>query len=144
MISLGKVPFFQAHPDAFQLVIYHDGVDAARLQGSKSGHHEMGHFVFEILNLPPDIGSIGVGLFPIVLANSDDCNGDFSAVLDPLVNQIIELKQGVRAFIGGQFTLLFGTLVGVKGDSKAVDEIFGRLGAGARHFCAFLCRFAWR
>lgn len=128
-------PFFQEHPDAFQLVLYEDGVDPARSQGSKSGIYELANFLIRVLNVPPWVNSTLGALHPLILANANDCKGTFEAVLRPFVDELCQLEEGVRVFINGEFVTLYATLVGVKGDSKAVHELLGFLGCGARHFC---------
>ncbi|XP_026294434.1 uncharacterized protein LOC113218343 isoform X1 [Frankliniella occidentalis] len=131
-----RSPFFQEHPEAFQLVLYYDGVDPCRSQGPKSGHHELGNFLLRILNLPPRINSTMASVFPLILANSNDCKGTFEGVLRKLVDEVIELENGVDMYVADRgMERIFATIVAVKGDSKAVHAVLGFLDCGARHFC---------
>lgn len=128
-------PFFREHPDAFQCVLYYDGIDAARGLGPKSGLHEIGNFLIIVLNVPSVLNSSLAGLHPVVLANTLDCKGTFINVLSRFVGEMQRLEQGVRVFVNGEFVEIFASLVAVKGDTKAVHEVLGFLGSGARHFC---------
>ncbi|XP_034253527.1 uncharacterized protein LOC117652599 isoform X1 [Thrips palmi] len=128
-------PFFQNFPDAFQLVLYGDGVDPARMAGPKSGLHEMYCFSISVLNLPPYLFYSGESIFPMEIANAQDCTDTFEGVLTPFVNELLRLEEGVRVFIGGEFIMLRATLVSVKGDGKAIHEMLGMLTCSARHFC---------
>lgn len=130
-----RSPFFMEHPHAFQLCFYYDDVDPTNAQGPKSGLHELGHFCVTILNIPQWINSSLDGIFPVVLANSSHCKGNFEEVLTRFMKEVNELEGGVRKFINGEFVELRATLVGVKADSKAAHEILGFIAAGARHFC---------
>lgn len=118
--------------------MYYDDVDAARSQGAKSGLHALANFQIEVLNLPPWLRSSLSSIHPIILANAQDCKGTFEAVLHRFVREMCQLQEGVRAFINNEFVELRATLVAVKGDAKAIHEVLGFLGCGARHFCA-LC-----
>lgn len=131
-------PLFQEFPDAFQLALYHDGVDPARGQGTKSGQHELGNFVIEVLNMPPGLNSSTDAIHPLVIANANDCTGTFRGVLYRFVRELLELENGVEVCIKGEMVTLRGTLVAVKADNKALHEVLGFLACGARHFCA-LC-----
>lgn len=129
-------PFFQRFPDAFQLVLYGDGVDPARVVGPKSGLHEIYHFCISILNLPPSLLYSSDSIFPIVMANALDCTGTFADVLGLFVQELRRLEDGVRVFLEDEFVTLRATLVAVKGDAKAIHEMLGFLDCSARHFCA--------
>lgn len=129
-------PLFQNFPDAFQLVLYGDGVDAARMAGSKSGIHEMYSFCIIVLNLPPHLFYSAESIFPMEIANAQDCTDTFAGVLTPFVNELRRLEEGVRVFVEGEYMTLRATLVSVKGDSKAIHEMLGMLNCSARHFCA--------
>lgn len=130
-----RSPFFRQYPNAFQLALYYDGVDAARCQGPKSGLHELGHFCITVLNIPSWLNSILEGIHPVVLANTHDCKGDFSGVLYRFLEELLQLEQGVETVINGRHVVLRATLVAVKADSKAAHEILGFLAAGANYFC---------
>lgn len=128
--------FFQQHPDAFQFVLYFDGVDPARCQGPKAGMHELGNFLLRILNLPPKVNNTMASVFPLILANTNDCKDTFEGVLRRLVDDIIEFENGVIMYFDrDRIETIYGTLVAVKGDAKAIHAILGFLDCGARHFC---------
>jgi hypothetical protein len=129
-------PFFQRFPDAFQLALYGDGVDPARMAGPKSGMHEIYHFCISVLNLPPALLYSSDSIFPVTMANSLDCKETFADVLGRFVQDLRQLEDGVRVFLNDQFVTLRATLVAVKGDAKAIHEILGFLDCSARHFCA--------
>ncbi|KAE8739282.1 hypothetical protein FOCC_FOCC015220 [Frankliniella occidentalis] len=131
-------PYFQEFPDAFQLVLYGDGVDPTRACGPKSGLHEIYNFFIIILNLPPWLRNSLDAIFPVIMANAHDCKGTFEAVLHRLVDELRQLEEGVREFVNDDFVTIRGCLVAVKGDAKAMHEILGYLACGARHFCC-LC-----
>lgn len=130
-----RSPFFQQFPNAFQMVLYYDGVDAARCQGPKSGLHELGHFCVTILNIPSCLNSFLEGIRPVLLANTFDCKGDFSGALSKFIEELLQLEQGVQTLINGCQVELRATVVAVKADSEAAHEILGYLAAGANHFC---------
>ncbi|KAK3915772.1 Protein suppressor of silencing [Frankliniella fusca] len=129
-------PFFQRYPDAFQLCLYGDGVDPARMAGPKSGLHEIYIFSISVLNLPPALLYSGESIFPLVMANAQDCKETFAGVLGRFVQELQQLEgDGVREFFNGAFRTIRATLVAVKGDAKAVHEMLGFLPCSARHFC---------
>ncbi|KAE8741826.1 hypothetical protein FOCC_FOCC012635 [Frankliniella occidentalis] len=130
-------PFFQRHPDAFQIVLYGDAADPARSQGPKSGFHSVFNFFISILNLPPSLKYSLNSIFPVIMANNQDCHGDFRNVLHLLVDELrqLESEEGVVKFINGEYVTIRGTLVAVKADSEAAHKILGFLSCSARHFC---------
>ena len=44
-------PFFKEHPDAMQLIIYHEAVEVCTPLGSHTGIHKLGMFYYTIGNL---------------------------------------------------------------------------------------------
>ncbi|KAK3928363.1 Phosphoribosylamine--glycine ligase [Frankliniella fusca] len=139
-----RSPFFQEHPHAFQFVLYFDGVDPARSQGPKSGIHEFGNFLLRILNLPPKINNSMSSIFPLILANNNDCKGTFEGVLRRFVDDLIKFENGGEmCFDMDRTETIFGTLVAAKGDAKAIHALLGLLDpGGAKHFCrdCMICR----
>ncbi|KAK3911494.1 Chaperone protein DnaJ [Frankliniella fusca] len=112
-----------------------DGVDPARRGGPKSGIHVIYNFSISVLNLPPALFYSSESIFPLAMANANDCKGTFAAVLGRFVEELLQLEDGVRVFVNGGFMTIRATLVAVKGDAKAVHEILGFLSCSARHFC---------
>ena len=130
-----RSPFFQEYPDAFQLCLSYDDIDAARIVGPKAGIHKLANFMLEILNLPPSLKVRLGAIRPLVLAYSSDCQNTFTDVLHRFVNVVRQLEEGARVWVNDEFVTLRGTLVAVKGDTEAVHKLLGFLAAGARHFC---------
>ncbi|KAK3913427.1 Cell division cycle protein 123-like protein [Frankliniella fusca] len=129
--------FFRDHPDAFQFALYFDGVDPARSQGPKAGMHELGNFLLRILNLPPKINNSMASIFPLILANINDCKETFEGVLRRFVDDLLEFENGVEMnFERDRTERIYGTLVAAKGDAKAIHALLGLLDpGGAKHFC---------
>ncbi|KAK3923873.1 Thymidylate kinase [Frankliniella fusca] len=76
-------------------------------------------------------------LFPIAIANTNDCKGTFEGVLRRFVDDLIDFENGVELYFDrNRAETLYGTLVGVKGDAKAIHALLGFIDpGGARHFC---------
>lgn len=139
-------PLFSKYPDAFQLALYFDDVEIVNAEGSKCGIHTVACFYIRILNLPLYLQSQLVGIHILALATYDDIKSrNFRCVLQPFLDHmhILESDEGYRCAINGEIMTIRASLAAVMGDNKAVHEMLGFLGCGARHFCR-LCMISRR
>lgn len=133
-------PLFSNFPNAIRIQLYYDDVETVNALGSKTKKHELGMFLFRILNLPNVENSKLANIFPIAICTSIQIKKHgFDFIFSRIMDEVKELESedGMLLHIPG-FTnglLVRGSIAAVCADSKAAHELGGFLSPSANKFC---------
>ena len=124
--------FFTEHPDALQIIIYHDAVEVCNPLGSQTGRHKLDMFYYTLGNLNPKLRSrhCAVRLLAIVNAKLVRKYG-YSAVLKPIIEDLKKIECGFPCIVNGTEKLVYGKVVSCAGDTEGQHEWGGyKVGVG--------------
>lgn len=137
--------FFTAHPDALQIIIYHDGVEVCNPLSSHAGKHKLDMFYYSIGNLSPKLRSkrCAIRLLGIVNAKLVKKYG-YDPIVKPVIDDIKKLERGWKFVVNGKEREIYGKVVSCTGDTEGQHEWAGlKVGVGfsfqkCRHcYCTF-------
>lgn len=120
-----------------RLKIFHDGLETTNGLGSRKSVHKVEGFYMKIDNIPQRFQSMLGCTFLVALVNEQDLRRyGFREVLTPLLEDLQSLEsEGVQMVVNGEVVVVRAVLTAYCGDTEAVHDIFGLMGAGANHFC---------
>lgn len=128
--------FFQSHPEAFKLILYHDDIEVANPLGSRAGVHKLTMFYISVHGHTS--GKLNDIHLLVVCHASDIKTYGYSSILRPFIDDLIRLNAGV--LIPGQQLPIFARLTHIVGDNLAANQILGMV-------CSFThgyhCRFCY-
>ena len=112
-------PIFQEHPDALQLILYHDEVEICNPLGSHVSKHKIDLYYYTLGNINPKYRSklCAIRLLAIVKAKDVTKYGQ-NQILTPIVNDIKKLADGHDFIVSGESMKLFGAVVSCLGDTE--------------------------
>lgn len=91
---------------------------------------------FKIQNMPDEHNSSPRTVFPVLLCTTLDAKQHgYRKVLEPLIEDLKRLEQGIDVYYGNDLFLLKAVVTIFCGDTLAVHDIFGLLGPSANYFC---------
>ena len=132
-------PTFKNNPHALRIQFYFDELEVVNPLGPRTGKHQLGIFLFSVLNLPPQLNSKLRNIHPLAVCYSEDIKRHgFGFILHPLMNEIRQLqsKEGLPIKIKELPDFTFnGDLATVCADTKAAHEIFGFMSPSSNCFC---------
>lgn len=134
--SFRNSAFFEKHPDALRIIIYEDDVEPCNALSSRCGNKKIAALYFKVQNLPRQFNSSTKSVFPLIYAKSTDAKRyGYNRILEPLVEDLKKLENGVKVYFGQEEYLMRGAIIVIAGDTLAVHELFGLLGPSANMFC---------
>lgn len=115
--------FFTEHPDALQIIIYHDAVEVCNPLGSQAGKHKLDMFYYTLGNLNPKFRSrhCAVRLLAIVNAKLVQKYG-YHAILEPIIEDIQKIEGGFPCLVNGTQKVVYGKVVSCTGDTEGQHE----------------------
>ena len=131
-----KHPFFSVNNSGIQLQIYYDDLEVVNALGSRTIIHKLGAFYFRILNLPHYLNSSLGGIQLFLLSYSSDLKKySFRRILQPFLEDLRQLENGVPMNFKGKEISICGTLAAVCSDGLAIHDLFGLLSPACKFFC---------
>lgn len=121
------------HPEALQIILYHDDIELANPLGSKAGINKLTMIYMYIVNSGSQSKLYNIHLVGVAHA-SDIKEFGFQKILNPLYEDLQKLESGVE--IAGK--TVWACLTHIIGDNLAVNQILGLVQSfSADHFCRF-------
>ncbi|CAB3985398.1 Hypothetical predicted protein [Paramuricea clavata] len=116
-------PIFQEHPNALQIVLYHDEVEICNPLGSHVGKHKIDLYYYTLGNISPKHRSKlrAIRLLAIVKAKDVSKYGQ-KKILTPILNDLQRLANGYTFIINGTPIELFGAVVSCLGDTEGQHQ----------------------
>ena len=114
---------FQEHPDALQIILYHDEVEICNPLGTHTGKHKVDLYYYTLGNICPKHRSklCAIRLLAIVKAEDVSRYGQ-NKVLTPIINDLNTLANGHTFVISGKSVELFGAVVSCLGDTEGQHQ----------------------
>ena len=137
---------FQEHPNALQIILYHDEVEICKLLGSHVGKHKIDLYYYTLGNISPKYRSklCAIRLLAIVKAKDVSKYGQ-NKILTPIINDRQTLASGYTFNINGRPVELFGAVVSCLGDTEGEHQWGGfkvKVGWAHQKCRNCLCTFA--
>lgn len=116
-------PIFQEHPNALQIILYHDEVEICNPLGSHVGKHKIDLYYYTLSNISPKHRSKlrAIRLLAIVKAKDVSKYGQ-NKILTPIINDLQRLANGYTFIINGTPIELFGAVVSCLGDTEGQHQ----------------------
>ncbi len=139
-LNFKRHELYKKHPNALQIQLYFDDLETTNPLGSKTKIHRMGAVYFCIRNLPAEFNSALANIHLCLLFNSIDKETyGFEKIFAPLLDDLKLLEtRGIQVNIGGQETILFGTICILTADNLGCHSLGGFVESfSANKFCHF-------
>ena len=95
--------FFCEHPDALQIILYHDAVEVCNPIGSRAGKQKLDMFYYTLANFNPKIRSRHCATRLLAIANAKVVKEyGYHAILQPINQEIKEIELGFSCTINGK------------------------------------------
>ena len=114
---------FQDHPNALQIILYHDEVELCNPLGTHVGRHKIDLYYYTLGNISPKHRSklCAIRLLAIVKAEDVSKYGQ-NDILTPIVNDLHTLANGHTFIIDGKPVELFGAVMSCLGDTEGQHQ----------------------
>ncbi|XP_028415149.1 uncharacterized protein LOC114538196 [Dendronephthya gigantea] len=124
--------FFSDHPDALQIIIYHDAVEVCNPLGSQAGKHKLDMFYYTLGNFNPKIRSKHCAIRLLGIANAKLVKKyGYNAILKPIIEDIKKIESGFPCVVNGSERLVYGKVISCTGDTEGQHEWGGyKVGVG--------------
>jgi hypothetical protein len=138
--------YFQQHElskvdkDLLQLHVFFDEFETTNPLGPKANIHKLGGLHMSVKNIPAAYISQLHSIFPVVYCYSSDVKKyGYEAMLQPLLNDLKVLENGVQLLICGKLQTVYGAAVMWSGDNLGIHQIFGFSPNFNSNKCCQLC-----
>ena len=132
-------PIFSTVPHSLRLQVYFDDIEPNNALGAKVRKHQIGAFLYKILNIPPWLNALLANIHRFAFALTKDLKErDFRFPFKSFMGEVrmLESEDGMTLILnGGQSMKLRGSIASVTGDAKALHEVFGLMSPSASKFC---------
>lgn len=136
--------YFQKHPSAHRLTLYHDDIECGNNLGSRAGINKMTMFYMSVNKDASNTetkGKLTAIHLVLVCYASDISSYGYGAILRPLIDDLIKLDRGVIQIDKDRTPhQLNARLEHVVGDNLAANQILGFIASFSK---GFFCRFCY-
>ena len=134
--------YYQQHPNAHRLTLYHDDIECGNNVGSRAGVNKLTMFYMSVDGDSSNLETKGklTSIHLVLVCHSSDITAyGYSAVLRPFIDDLMRLDCGIECVTNqGETQSLFARLEHVAGDNLAANQILGLVTSFTRsHFCRF-------
>lgn len=110
--------YFIDHPDALQIILYHDEVEVCNPLGNKAGVHKLDMYYYSIANVDPRYRSKHCAIRLLALVNAKLIKKyGINRILTPIVQDLKELHNGVTLKVRDREIPVRGKVVLCAGDT---------------------------
>ena len=135
--SFTNSTYYQAHPTALRLILYHDDIEVGNALGSRAGVHKLTMFYVAVDDF--NNGKLNNIHLSIVCHASDLNRFGYSPILKPLLNEMEQLYRGVSVTLDdGSEIVIHAVLQHLSADNLAANQILGMNRSFSKgHYCRF-------
>jgi hypothetical protein len=137
---------FRKHPlllkdnGFLQIHLFYDEFETCNPLGSKANIHKLGGMYMSIRNFPEYLTSQLRNIFPVIYCYSSDAKKlGFNVILQPLVNDLMALENGLQMTVNGKSMCVYGSVTMWSGDNLGIHQIFGFSSNFKAERCCHFC-----
>ena len=125
-------PYFQAHPEALQIILFYDDAEFCNPIGHRTKKHSMGMFYWTLGNFPPSRRSCYSSIFLLAVAKTKHLKKwGLHNLLSSFIITLQRLDTGIQVIINGIEKEVHGRLIAAPCDSLGSASLGGYKMPGA-------------
>lgn len=119
-------PYFQAHPEALQIILFYDDAEFCNPIGHRTKKHSMGLFYWTLGNFPPSHRSSYSSIFLLAVAKTKHLKKwGLNNLLCRFISTLKRLDTGIKVIINGIEKEVHGRLIAAPCDSLGSASLGG-------------------